>query len=65
LFVYGVKKVFPEVIAITAVGVVLSEVELVTTITDNSGLQGLATLLTGGVIVLFSLRKLRAERMPS
>ena len=64
LFAYGVKKVFPEVIAITAVGVVVSEVKLVTAITDNSGLQGLATLLTGGVIVLFSLRKLRAERMP-
>jgi hypothetical protein len=65
LFAYGVKKVFPEVIAITAVGVVVSEVELITAITDSSTQQGLATLLTGGVIVLFSLRKLRAERIPS
>jgi hypothetical protein len=58
-FAYGVKKVFPEVVAITAVGVVVSEVKLVTTITDNSTLQGLATLITGALVLILALRNLR------
>jgi hypothetical protein len=65
LFGFGIKTLFTEVVVISGVGLVVSQIKLVITITDNSGLQGLATLLTGGVIVLFSLRKLRAERMPS
>ena len=65
LFGYGIKTLFTEVVVISAVGLVVSQIKLVITITDNSGLQGLATLLTGGVIVLFSLRKLRADRVPS
>ena len=65
LFSYGIKTLFTEVVVISGIGLVVAQIKLVTTITDNSGVQGLATLLTGGVIVLFSLRKLRAERMPS
>jgi len=65
LFGYGIKTLFTEVVVISGVGLVVAQIKLVTTITDNSGLQGLATLLTGGVIVLFSLRKLRADRVPS
>ena len=65
LFGYGIKTLFTEVVVISGIGLVVAQIKLVTTITDNSGVQGLATLLTGGVIVLLSLRKLRAERMPS
>ncbi len=65
LFGYGIKTLFTEVVVISGIGLVVAQIKLVTTITDNSGVQGLATLLTGGVIVLFSLRKLRAERTPS
>jgi hypothetical protein len=62
LFSYGIKTLFTEVVVISGIGLVVAQIKLVTTITDNSGVQGLATLLTGGVIVLFSLRKLRADR---
>lgn len=62
LFGYGIKTLFTEVVVISGIGLVVAQIKLVTTITDNSGVQGLATLLTGGVIVLFSLRKLRADR---
>ncbi|TRZ80022.1 MAG: hypothetical protein D4R92_03905 [Actinobacteria bacterium] len=62
LFGYGIKTLFTEVVVISGIGLVVVQIELVITITDDSGLQGLATLLTGGVIVLFSLRKLRADR---
>ena len=65
LFRYGIKTLFIEVVVISGFGLVVAQIKLVTTITDNSGVQGLATLLTGGVIVLFSLRKLRADRNKS
>ncbi len=65
LFSYGIKTLFTEVVVISGIGLVVAQIKLVTTITDNSGVQGLVILLTGGVIVLFSLRKLRAERTPN
>ena len=62
LFTYGIKPLFTEVVVISGIGLVVAQIKLVTTITDNSGVQGLVILLTGGVIVLFSLRKLRVDR---
>jgi uncharacterized protein (DUF983 family) len=61
-FAYGVKKVFPEVVAITAIGVVVSEVKLVTEIISNSTLQGLATLITGILVLALALRNLRRPK---
>ena len=61
-FAYGVKKVFPEVVAVTAIGVVVSEIKLVTSITDESTLQGLATLITGLVVLGLALRNLRRRK---
>ena len=65
LFSYGIKTLFTEVVVISGIGLVVAQIKLVTTITDNSGVQGFVILLTGGVIVLFSLRKLRADRNKS
>jgi len=61
-FAYGVKKVFPEVVAITAIGVVVSEVKLVTEIISNSTLQGLTTLITGILVLALALRNLRRRK---
>lgn len=62
LFGYGIKKMYVEVITIAGFGLLVSEFRFVTSITDDSGLQGLATLVVGVVILLFALRKLRSSR---
>jgi len=49
-------------VAITAIGVVVSEVKLVTEIISNSTLQGLATLITGILVLALALRNLRRRK---
>ena len=61
-FAYGVKRLFPEVIAITAVAVVFAEVRLASDISDNSTVQALSTLLTGVVVLSLAMRNLRRKK---
>lgn len=61
-FTYGVKKLFPEVIAITAVAVVFAEIRLASDISDNSTARGSATLLTGAIVLVLAMRNLRRQK---